>query len=90
MIFKGKVISGNIALLLFCIVTITLFSCSKKTTCPAYDNFAADHQNMNEGDGQGLSVPKKKRNKKSKKSMEWGLQGKKYKKTFKSYKPDKK
>ena len=90
MTFRGKRISGYIALLLFCIVTTTFFSCSKKTTCPAYDNFAADHQNMNEEDGQGLNLPKKTRKKRSKKSMEWGLQGKKYKKTFKDYKPDKK
>ena len=90
MTLKGKLISGYTALLLFCIVSTILISCSKKTSCPAYDNFAADHQNMNEGDGQSLSIPKKKKNKKSKKTMEWGLQGKKYKKTFKSYKPDKK
>ena len=90
MIFKLKEILSFIALLIFGIVMSSMVSCSKKTTCPAYDNFAADHQNMNEGDGKGLSLPKKKRNKKSKKSTEWGLQGKKFKKTFKSYKPDKK
>ena len=70
-------------------VMISLISCSKKTSCPAYDNFAADHKNMNEGDGEGLNLPKKSRKRRSKKTTEWGLQGKRFKKTFKSYKPDK-
>ena len=89
MILSGKNISCYIAMLIFSIGAISFLSCSKKTSCPAYDNFAADHQNMNEGDGQGLSLPKKSRKRRSKKSMEWGLQGKRFKKTFKSYKPDK-
>jgi len=79
-----------------CLWTVLVFLsfsfpyCSKKTSCPAYDNFGADHKNMNEGESQTPIMPKKSRKRRSKKNVERGLFSKKYKKTFKAYKPDKK
>ena len=76
--------------LLFAVV-VCLLSCSsgsKKASCPAYDNFAADNQNLKEG--EEAKPPKIKKRKRSKKKKEKGLYSKKYKDNFKPYKPPKK
>ena len=86
-----KIVIGKRYLWAILVFSLIIFnSCSKKTSCPAYDNFGADHKNMNEGDSQMPIMPKKSRKGKSKKNVERGLFSKKYKKTFKAYKPDKK
>lgn len=74
-------------------ILASLFSCSsasKKASCPAYDNFAADNQNHKEGEEGAPPKVKRSKRKRSKKKKEKGLYSRKYKDNFKPYKPPKK